>query len=194
MGRSGSADAAAVHGGSGTDLDDPARRSLAGFASVEHYRRSRSALLSYVAVSPARRGHGLARQLLESALGSAMQAAGADGIVAVFAEIHDPRKVAPSSDVIDPAARVRVMDRLGARRVPIRYVQPPLGSGAPSDRLLLIAFPQEGEAGLEAETVAAFLREYYEACDVAADDANLAAMIEQLANGMIALESLADSI
>jgi hypothetical protein len=40
----------------GTNLESPSERSLVGFAFVERYRQSSTALLSYIAVAPAGRG------------------------------------------------------------------------------------------------------------------------------------------
>jgi len=153
----------------GTHLGSPAGRSLAGFAFVERYRGSRCALLSYIAVSENQRRQGLARKLFDRALGSAQQAAQRDRMPlrAVFAEIHDPRRVSKASDVIDPADRVRIMVRLGAWRVPISYVQPALdASSQRSNRLMLVAFPLDGRPVIDAAAVWDFLCEYFSALDV----------------------------
>lgn len=169
----------------GTDLESTARRSLAGFAFVERYRESRSALLSYIAVNTSGRGRGLGRELLDRALDSAHDAAKQDGkpIRAVFAEIHDPRRVDRAKDVIDPAQRVRIMERLGAWRVPISYVQPPLDEDSErSDRLMLIAFPLDRKPIVDVGVVAEFLTEYYRALgiDHPSSDADLTRMMEEL--------------
>jgi GNAT superfamily N-acetyltransferase len=168
----------------GTRLEH-AERSLAGFAFVERYRESQCLLLSYIAVEEDWRGQGLARELFDRALGSAQKAAQQDGgpIRAIFAEIHDPRRVPEGSDVIDPEARVRIMERLGAWRVPISYVQPALGEGSKrSDQLMLIAFPLDGKPTVDASAVAEFLREYYGALGVEdlAGDGDLTQMEKEL--------------
>lgn len=159
----------------GTNLKSPSERSLVGFAFVERYRESSTALLSYIAVAPAGRGKHVARRLFEHALGSAREAADRVGrpLHAVFAEIHDPWAVESADDAIAPATRARIMERLGALRVPITYVQPPLSEdSSASGRLMLIAFPVDGELSLKAGTVAGFLREYYAACEVEDIDAD----------------------
>jgi len=181
----------------GTRLDDPAHRSLAGFAFVERYRASSCALLSYIAVDPRRREQGVARALFDRALGSARAASSAP-LRAVFAEIHDPRRVAGADDVIDPAARARIMARLGGYRVPLTYVQPALGAGGErSDRLLLIAFPPAGETTLEARDVRAFLEEYYRALGVDDPESDPALVrvereLQSFAPGPVELVSLTD--
>jgi GNAT superfamily N-acetyltransferase len=147
-------------------------RSLAGFAFVERYRESRCALLSYIAVASSRRGQGIGRTLFARALDSARAAGERDGapLRAVFAEIHDPRRV--ESDVIAPENRVQIMERLGASRVPVTYVQPALGEGRRSDRLMLIAFPEDAKPVVEAAAVWGFLLEYYAALGVAEPSAD----------------------
>jgi GNAT superfamily N-acetyltransferase len=167
----------------GTDLDDPAARRLDGFAFVERYRDSRCGLLSYIAVADRCRGQGLGRTLFDLAVASARAAAERDGapLRAVFAEIHDPRRVRASDDVIDPHRRLAIMVRLGARLVPVEYVQPALGpAGNPSDRLMLLVFPNEAEDELDSEVVRGFLREYYASLDAAPDDAGIARMLSEL--------------
>src|SRR5438093_11974501 len=68
------------HGGvAGTHRDDAAARSLAGFAFVERYRGSGCALLSYIAVDRRWRRQRLARTLFDRTVGSARQAANAEG-------------------------------------------------------------------------------------------------------------------
>jgi GNAT superfamily N-acetyltransferase len=154
----------------GTKLGS-ADRALSGFAFVERYRDSRCALLSYIAVAPGARARGVGRTLFARALESAREAAEADQspLVAVFAEIHDPARVAGGDDVIDPAARVRIMARLGAWRVPVTYVQPALDeTSARSDRLMLVAFPLNGNPAVTGGVLLAFLHEFY--CALGVDD------------------------
>lgn len=153
----------------GTHLGSAARRSLVGFAFVERYRASACALLSYIAVEKGRRRRGLARELFDRALSSARVAAQQDGqpVRAVFAEIHDPRLDTDASDVINPVDRLRIMERLGAWRVPITYVHPALDEGSErSERFMLIAFPLDGVPTVDTGAVAKFLDEYFRALGV----------------------------
>jgi GNAT superfamily N-acetyltransferase len=183
----------------GIELDEERTRVLAGFAFVERYRESRCALLSYIAVDPRWRGRRLARTLFESALGSAREAAIADGgpLLAVFAEIHDPSRVDKIHDVINPADRVRIMAHLGAMLVPIDYVQPALGvDGERSHRLMLIAFPQHGEHVVDADVVRSFLLEYYGALAVPdpAGDPDLIRITAELGDGPVELAPLESAL
>src|SRR5437588_6676324 len=178
-----------------THLDDPKASSLAGFAFVERYPESRCALLSYIAVDPHARGKGIARKLFSKARGSAERAARDEGhpLGAVFAEIHDPHRV--TDDVIDASDRVRIMAKLGARLVPIRYVQPALGKhGERSDRHMLIAFPMDGEHSLDGSVICGFLREYYATLGLPAHDADLKDAEQALGKGSVELAPLGTSL
>jgi hypothetical protein len=149
-------------------------------------------------VSAGGRGQHVGRRLFERALGSARDAAERDGepLQAVFAEIHYPWAVDGAVDAIDPTTRAWIMERLGARRVPITYVQPALSAeSSPSGRLMLIVFPPDGETSVDAAVVAGFLREYYLACGVAdlQKDPYLGRMereLEEFADGTVPLEEL----
>lgn len=150
----------------GTQLADPAQRVLLGLLVAEFYAASGCVLISYVAVSEAARGRGLARALfaaLRQRIAGGTFSRG-QAVRAVFAEIHDPAAIAAGDDVLDPQARLHVMARLGGRRVPVDYLQPPLGPGqSAAGGLWLIAFPDLAPAAspLSAETVRAFLLEFY---------------------------------
>jgi hypothetical protein len=138
---------------------------------------------------------------LDRALGSVQEAAqqNSEPVRAVFAEIHDPRRVQKANDVIDPSDRVRIMAHLGARLVPIDYVQPALDEGRErSDRLLLVAFSKRAEHALDGSIVRDFLLEYYAALAVPSpgDNPDLIRMTGEVGQGPVELVSLdsADSL
>ncbi len=178
----------------GTALDDPERRQLYGTSFCELYLASACGLLTYLAVVGAYRGQGLARRLVAEGIALLQDRARALGLEparqlrAFFSEANDPTKVA--ADVMDPWARLRAFSRLGARIVPIPYVQPELipGRGACRD-LLLLAWPLD-ERPAERVSAAAlrdFLADFYRVSGVAepAEDADfraMAATIERLAD------------
>ncbi len=145
---------------------------VAGFIACEYYPRSRCGLISYVAVEPGMRGRGLSRALLDRAIATLRaDAEPGGGLEAVLAEIHDPAKIEADEDVISPLDRVRIMSRLGAKRLPIAYVQPELEQGAGRGRgttLMLIAFPVGDDKfeTLPSAVVRAFLEELYKVLDV----------------------------
>ena len=180
----------------GKDLTSPQDRELMALVLCEFYRRSSCGLLSYVATRPGLRGRGLGRWLVEQSIGALRADAAADGrdLRAFFAEIHDPAKIDPSEDVFDPTSRLEVMERLGARLVPVSYVQPELRPGLNrSDRLLLVAFPIDGaQHELPAETVRDFLEDLYRALGVADPDgdADYARMRSELGAPTVSLSAV----
>jgi hypothetical protein len=148
-----------------------AGREVLGLIVCEYYPRSRSGLVSYVAVAEAARGRGLGRRLVDRAVALLRRdaEAAAAKLVTVFAEIHDPAKATVRDDVMRPLDRVRAMAAFGAMRVPVAYVQPELEPGAGRGRtLMLIAFPPGGGPfeTLPTKVVRTFLEELYEALDV----------------------------
>jgi len=151
----------------GHALDDPQARQPQALLVAEYYAASRCVLVSYLAVVPEARGQGLAHRLYD-ALTARLHAGrfGEPGqIAAVLAEIHDPQRIHANDDVIDPAARVEVMARLGARRLPIDYVQPALEPGKQASHdLWLVTFPARasGRARFGPEVLRRFLIEFYQ--------------------------------
>lgn len=152
----------------GENLVDPANRVINGFLIFELYRESSCGLLTYLAVAPDARRQGLGRLLISRAI-EILERDMDGGLVAVFGETHDPRKIDASQDAMVPHDRIGVMSKLGARRVPIRYVQPALRPGdGRSDKLLLISFPIASSPApwLSGVAVLTFLDEFYRALGV----------------------------
>lgn len=150
----------------GTQLDDPSVRSVLGLLVAEYYAASRCILVSYLAVAETVRRQGLARRLFDllAARIRSGQASAHQPVAAVLAEIHDPDRIAGGADVLDPAARLHVMARLGAKRIPVHYVQPALSADQePAAGLWLVAYPDlvTDPAALTAERVRDFLIEFY---------------------------------
>ena len=148
---------------SGEDLLSP-HPQIWGFVVCEAYRRSCCGIITFIAVAPQARGKGLSRQLMTQAR-QALKTDMDQELVALFAEMHNPRQ-SSGPDAIDPGIRLRIMAKLGAHWVPLRYVQPELQPGAPRGRhLLLAAFPtQENSQGVTLATAAVeqFLLDFYQ--------------------------------
>jgi GNAT superfamily N-acetyltransferase len=138
----------------------------AGVVLTEDYLDGRVLLLCYLVVAEDLRSSGSGRRLLEEALRTRRPGA------LVLAEVDDPRCV-PAGPHGDPVRRLLFYERFGARLLPLPYVQPSLRPGSPRvDGLLLITLLAGGDA-VDGQLVAAFLDEYYEACEgagVVADD------------------------
>ncbi len=169
------------------------RRILYGFLILEFFRTSACGLLTYLAVDQNARRRGVARLLLAKAIEQLKVDARAQGteLRAVFAEVNDPALVSESEGAITPAERVKIFARLGARQVPVRYVQPQLKPGrGRSGTLLLIALPIESRPPevLDSRTVRAFLREFYQSLGVdPARDPDFTRMIADLPDGALIL-------
>ena len=155
----------------GESLDNPTSRVLCGMMIFELYRESSCGLLTYVAVAPHMRGRGLGRQLIQRAVSIlTARCSGSQGLRAIFAETHDPNLIDPADDAMSPHDRISVMRRLGAARVPVRYVQPELRPGdGRSRKLLLLTFPFGGDpsARVSGRALLDFMHEFYRALGVA---------------------------
>ena len=185
----------------GRELRDDRGREVVGFIGTEYYPESRVGLITYIAVAPEWRGRGVGRELMDAAFRALANdaRAAARKLRAVFAEIHEPSRIAPIADSIPPRDRVAIMARYGGKRVPIPYVQPALGEGR--DRvygLMLVAFParrrnfarRKSVEKMPADTVSRFLRELYCAShDVREDDEDFSRMLNAL-TGDLELEEL----
>ncbi len=170
-----------------------ASRAIHGFVVAELFPESRCGLISYLAVDSDQRRGGLGRRLVIRAVTALVQEAAGRGapLEAVFAEIHDPERVDPGSDVMDPAERVSFWAKLLARKLPIPYVQPELRPGlGPVRTLDLIALPlggqNDGAVTLRAATVRRFLEELYEG----ESDPDLHAMLDALPGEAVELSPL----
>jgi hypothetical protein len=147
----------------------------------EYYRQSRCGLLAYLVVSPESRRKGIGQKLVEQSLALLTEDAQGEGgpLLAVFAEVEDPRVVPRGAGPLDPADRMRFFRSLGARWIDIPYVQPELTEGGERCRsLILLALPLS--LPIKGSTVQSFLGEYYASLGVEAGDADLEAMTAAL--------------
>ena len=141
---------------------------IVGGAVVDWFARSHVLLLSYIAVLPGQRGGGAGVKLIAAAV-SGEGAAGLDPLL-VVAEVEDPRRFSNDPVLGDPQARVRFYERLGARTLPVPYVQPEVGAGrgrVPHLLLMVLggSMAPPGTRSVHGETVELFLREYFEGCE-----------------------------
>jgi GNAT superfamily N-acetyltransferase len=182
----------------GLNLGEPTRRQIAGLAFVELYRKSACGLLSYVAVDPEFRRRRLGRTLVSRGVEALRQDSRElrRPLRAVFAEVHDPDAAKSFSydDVMDRAERMSFFARIGARRVPIPYVQPALAPGHERGRALqLIALRNDPEERtLPSAVIRDFLSELYELSEGNSSpaDPEFRAMTEALATDSLRLGPL----
>jgi GNAT superfamily N-acetyltransferase len=169
---------------------------VAGFICTELYPESHCGLVSYIGVDPHRRSQGIGKSLVEAGIDKLRRDAKDAGfeLKALFAEIHVPRYADAASDSMDPNGRVTFFARMGAVKVPVDYVQPPVrpGQRPVADRLQLVCLPVNGTdtCTTDRTTVVAFLTEYYAAQGQRAEDKNLVKMIGELDAEHVALEPL----
>jgi GNAT superfamily N-acetyltransferase len=142
--------------------DDKAR--IVGGVIFEEYRMSGCWLLSYLAVSPAVRRQGIAKGLISEVL--RIIDTEQSQVPILLAEAENPARICDAVDRAQAEARLRILDKLGMRQLPIGYVQPALGPGKSAlDDLLLLCFdPVEGSSPIPASRIKKFLREFYAAC------------------------------
>ncbi|KAL6046700.1 hypothetical protein QOT17_017961 [Balamuthia mandrillaris] len=112
---------------------DTELKEIVGGCVFEYWRESRCGLISYFVVSPACRGKGLGRFLIEQSVDIIHRDARAAGLhngcPAIFAETNDPTKVKAEDDTVPPEVRVRMLQRIGFKRLEMEFVQPPLEEG-----------------------------------------------------------------
>jgi len=152
--------------------DEPAskrddEREIAGMVVCEYYPKSNCGLLTYIAVATSMQQKGLGRLLVDSVLRSLSADAKAKGHLAckaVFLETNSDA-VDASKDVMVPAERRKVLQRLGFRLLPFEYVQPALGPGLDKCRDLHLAvhtsFVRQ-DGGVSSKDLLAFIGEFFE--------------------------------
>lgn len=131
-----------------------------GFAFFEMYPKSKSCLLTFIAVLPQVRGQGVFKKLVQKVTQTASDSGCSD---AVFAECHDPALVELESESMDPVQRLRAFSAACFSVVPVHYVQPALSPGQQRSRKLLLL---AAASSLRLDTVQRFCREFYETLGV----------------------------
>jgi hypothetical protein len=146
------------------------RRIPVGALIVEHYKTSNVLLITYCFVKRAyrRAGKGYARKLMLDGSSEIRRRAGVPrDEPRILFEGENP-DLMPTADIarapFDPYARLKWFDSLGARRLPIRYAQPPLSKDRGSVPWLNLYCL--GEGALSLETLTAFLKEFYKVLEV----------------------------
>jgi GNAT superfamily N-acetyltransferase len=154
---------------------------LVGGVLSDWFPDSEVLLLSYLAVPTEYREHGIGAKLL-AAIGTEWSADPCPRLM--IAEVEDPRHYRYDAALGDPARRVSLYERVGARALPVPYVQPALQPGrARVANLMLMVFggadAPPGTSRVDGRTVEQFLVEFYELSEgqVRADDEQLQAML-----------------
>jgi hypothetical protein len=159
------------------ERNNPSSTVLGGVV-FEFYRHSNCGLLTYLAVEPVFRQHGLGKELVTLAINILNADARHHGVSlkAVFAESENTGEVSENSNAISRRDRLTVLARLGALWIDIPYVQPSLEGGAGRCRhLYLLAFPLPGQSSrkINGTVVHDFLFEFYQALGVEDPEADI---------------------
>lgn len=119
-------------------------------AAIAWPATSEIALLSWLAISPRTRGHGVGSKLFRQAI-SALESS--NNPLLILGEIEDPQLHAPSEDRGDPQRRWAFYQRLGAKHLDFPFVMPRLSPNVPVGQdMWLISFGGRAHAGIEAST------------------------------------------
>ena len=158
---------------------------------IEYFRRSRVALVTYIAVAPDFRRQGLGGQMLAKAVQKVSKDNGGVRPL-IVAEVERPD--AQNSEAARKAAhgRLAIMAALGGKRLDFSYIQPKLSldQNAVTD-LMLVALGSAGAAasGVPASTVRAFLEEFFSSLNQR-DSEDLEFAIDSLPAGSVPLKDL----
>jgi GNAT superfamily N-acetyltransferase len=140
---------------------------IKGISVGYYYKEEDAGLLAYNAIVPRFRGQGLGSVMVEARKQALLELAQKHGkpLRGIFIECNDPAKISAVEDSIDPAVRIKMFEKWGARIIPINYVQPPLDFGAQKcSTLKLLAYPHPGTGAYPApEAVEGFLHGIYAA-------------------------------
>lgn len=156
----------------GHSLGNKNSQRVIGVLFAEFYKESRCGLLTYLAVHPNHRHQGIGKNLLREGIQRLKIDAKNDGakLEAAFGEVNDPAKVTTLQDSMNPEERLKIIAKLGARLVPIRYIQPELKPGrGRSACMFFVIFPldRRQKEYISGNTVVAFLRDFYRVQGVA---------------------------
>ena len=135
---------------------------------ADWYEECRCLELVYIAVEPKHCRKGFGRQIFNDGTWMMLESVETDSlkVAHVFAEVENPNITQEAVGIIDPKSRLRFFAILGARWIPISYVQPPLSKGRDyADNMLLICFPAFTSSPLDcmpADELASFLNAFYD--------------------------------
>lgn len=144
---------------------DPEKADIAAIGIAYFYSNTGAGLLAYNAVSPDLQGGGFGRLMVEGRIKGLQQLADESGVPlkSVIIEVNNPAVVKPVDDSMDPAKRIALFEKWGARQIPIAYVQPALGEGLEKSRnSVLMAYPVNGSYP-DADAVGAFITGIWQA-------------------------------
>jgi hypothetical protein len=151
--------------GRGLKEEQADKAELAAIGIAYYYSSTGAGLLAYNAVSPKLQGGGFGKMMVQGRIKGLQELAAEGGqeLQSVIIEVNNPAKVRPEDDSMDPAKRIALFEKWGAKLIPVDYVQPPLGPGLEKSRnSLLMAYPLNGRYP-DGDQVAAFVTGIWQA-------------------------------
>lgn len=127
----------------GNGLDGP-QPTIKALSVAEYYPAKDVGLMRYNAVAPEYRNESLGRIMVDIRKEELVRAAYRRGrpLGGIFVQCNDPAKIKPEDDSMDPALRIRIFEKYGARVEPFDCLLPPLLPGyPPCDFLKLLSYP-----------------------------------------------------
>lgn len=109
---------------------------VVGGIVFEHHRRSHVGFMTYIAVSPQWRKHGLSRALLVEAINKLCKID--FNLKAFIGDTEDPNIMTDDKSCMPTHSRYNVMQRLGGTPLNIKYIQPQLIGGLGVCRHLML--------------------------------------------------------
>lgn len=164
---------------------------------ADWYPSCNSLEIIYIAVAKDARRSGLGRTVLNQSYQDILNIIEADGVSIdyVFLEVDIPGQGEGS---MDPVARLKFWDKMGAMRVPFHYTQPPLSEDKScADNLMLLVLPRMSpgleDGAIKLDSISAFLCAFYQGLG-ASGSSVLQRMLSDLdfiaSDNLIELESL----
>lgn len=142
------------------------REEVVGGEIADWYPRSRALEIIYIAVAEDERKSGKGGALLMDGTKRMIEELGEGMVSRVYFESENPFFYANDADwAIHPVKRLRFFARHGAMRVPVAYVQPPLGPDKePAHNLFLLTLPcfSSNEKSIPVQELQDFLNDFYE--------------------------------
>ena len=151
---------------------------------VDWYGKIGALHLTYLIVDPQARKRGIAKKLINIGIPMIINYLSEVENVNIrsnFFESNNPLKT--TIDNFDPQTRLKIFSALGAKTIPIDYVQPSLGEDKSEvSNLLLLTFSQFNahKTKMPIKDIVAFLREFYRVSPHQKDDSPLQQMERQL--------------
>lgn len=117
--------------------------------------------LIYLMIAPKFRGQGICRRLLTQEVKEII-AIIRPNYEGIFLESNQP--LSSVQDSFNPRTRLDIFQKIGIRRIPIHYIQPPLAAGKSSVRHMYLLFlPSNNlEYSLSKNYIVSFLKNFYQ--------------------------------